>query len=91
MKKTRTVLPSHDKRWWRFPPLARYACWLEALLGEALPEEAVSLASLYPAYFAGSQRSRSHRVRYWPLPTKTPIGLHTVCNPRKGATSSRFQ
>jgi hypothetical protein len=42
----RTVLPSHDKRWWQFPQLARFACWLEALLGEALPEEAVSLASL---------------------------------------------
>lgn len=46
MKRTRTVLAAHDKRWWRFPPLARYSCWLEALLGEALPEEAVSLTSL---------------------------------------------
>lgn len=45
-KKMRTVLPADDKRWWRFPPLARYACWLEALLGAALPEEAVSLTSL---------------------------------------------
>jgi hypothetical protein len=40
------VLRSACKRWWRFPQLAQYACWLEQLLGQALPEEAVSLASL---------------------------------------------
>jgi hypothetical protein len=42
----RTALWWTDERWRRFPQLARYACWLEALLGEALPEEAVSLDSL---------------------------------------------
>jgi hypothetical protein len=46
LHRLRTVLPYHDRRWWRFPQLARYACWLEWLLGEALPEEAVSLTSL---------------------------------------------
>jgi hypothetical protein len=56
MKRTRTVLPAHDKRWWRFPPLARYACWLEALLGAVLPDEAVSLTSLeYRHEPAGSE------------------------------------
>jgi hypothetical protein len=37
---------SDDKRWWRFPDLARYACWLETLLESALLEEAVSVAYL---------------------------------------------
>jgi hypothetical protein len=56
LKRTRTVLPPHDKRWWRFPHLARYACWLEALLGEALPEEVVALTSLEFRYEpAGSE------------------------------------
>jgi hypothetical protein len=42
----RTVLSSHSNRWGNFPELAGYACWLEELLGLALPEEAVALASL---------------------------------------------
>ena len=46
LNRARTVLPPDSKRWWRFPPLAWYACWLETLLREALPEEAVSLDSL---------------------------------------------
>ncbi|HEY7327398.1 MAG TPA: hypothetical protein VH592_07160 [Gemmataceae bacterium] len=45
-RRQRMVLPSHDKRWWRLPELAQYACWLETMLDEALPEEAVSLTSL---------------------------------------------
>jgi hypothetical protein len=46
LHRLRTVLPPHDKRWWRFPQLARYACWLEELLDKALPEEVVCLISL---------------------------------------------
>jgi len=46
LNRSRTVLRFHTKRWWQFPQLARYGCWLEGLLGEALPEEGVSLASL---------------------------------------------
>jgi len=46
LKRTRTALPFHDKRWWQFPQLAHYGCWLEGLLGQVLPQEAVSLASL---------------------------------------------
>jgi hypothetical protein len=45
-KRSRTTLRSGDKKWWRFPPLARYGCWLEELLGQSLPEEAVCLVSL---------------------------------------------
>jgi len=45
-KRRRTVLPFHCKRWWKYPELARYACWLEQLLRDALPEEEVSLAEL---------------------------------------------
>jgi hypothetical protein len=41
-----TVLPFHGQRWWRFPQLARYVCWLERLLGEALPKESVALTAL---------------------------------------------
>jgi hypothetical protein len=43
---TRTVLPAPDSRWRRYPRLACYACWLEALLERALPEEALSLKYL---------------------------------------------
>lgn len=46
LRRQRTVLLAPDKRWVRFPQLARYACWLELLLSEALPEEGVSLTAL---------------------------------------------
>lgn len=46
LKAARMVLPFYAKGWRQFPQLARYAYWLERLLGEALPEEAVSLTSL---------------------------------------------
>jgi hypothetical protein len=46
IKRSQTVLPFHCKRWWHFPELARYGCWLEALLGAALPDEALALAAL---------------------------------------------
>jgi hypothetical protein len=45
-KRKRTTLRPMCKRWWRVPQLARYACWLERLLGRAVPEETLSLASL---------------------------------------------
>src|SRR5207249_2632206 len=46
LPRSRTVLPFDCKRWWKYPQLARYACWLERLLAKALPEEAVVLAEL---------------------------------------------
>ncbi len=59
----RTVLAAHDSRWWQFPQLARYACWLEALLGEALPEEAVALTSLeFRLELAGSEDREVDRL-----------------------------
>jgi len=41
-----TVLRYDSKRWWTFPQLARYACWLESLLGKSLPEESLALTVL---------------------------------------------
>ena len=46
LKRSKTVLPFHSKRWWKYPQLARYGNWLEELLRAALPEESVSLAGL---------------------------------------------
>jgi hypothetical protein len=46
VKKSRITLRCHSKRWWRFAHLARYACWLEEVLADALPEEDVSLTEL---------------------------------------------
>ena len=46
LKRNKTVLPFHSKRWWKYPQLARYGNWLEELLRAALPEESVSLAGL---------------------------------------------
>jgi hypothetical protein len=46
LRKTRLVMPFDCKRWWKYPQLARYGCWLETLLGKALAEESLSLAAL---------------------------------------------
>ena len=46
LKRSKTVLPYHSKRWWKYPQLARYGNWLEEPLRAALPEESVSLAGL---------------------------------------------
>jgi hypothetical protein len=40
------LLSFHTKRWWKFPQWARYACWLERLLLDALPQESARLVSL---------------------------------------------
>jgi hypothetical protein len=59
-----TSLPFHAKQWRRFPELARYACWLEALLAAALPEESAPLAVLEyrheQAGFADAEVDRLH-------------------------------
>jgi hypothetical protein len=63
LRRRRTVLASHDKRWRQFPELARYACWLEALLAAALPEEAISLTSLeFRHELAGSEDREVDRL-----------------------------
>jgi hypothetical protein len=46
LKRSRTVLTPDSPRWSKLPQLARYASWLERFLGDALPEEAVTLSSL---------------------------------------------
>lgn len=46
LRRHRTILSPDSPQWHRFPELARYVCWLEALLGEALPQECLGLASL---------------------------------------------
>ena len=35
-----------SKRWWKFPRLNRYGCWLQRLLVEALPEETLRLVDV---------------------------------------------
>ncbi len=64
LRRTRTVLALPSKRWRQLPQLAQYACWLEELLGEALAEEALSLAALEfrhePAGHADPEVDRLH-------------------------------
>jgi hypothetical protein len=64
LRRARTTFHADDKRWSRYPRLARYACWLETLLTEALPEEAVSLTELEfrhePAGSVDQQVDRLH-------------------------------
>lgn len=82
LRRTRTVLPAHGKRWWKFPQLARYACWLERLLGEALPEEAVALADLEsrhePAGSEDEEVDRLHADGSYLRAVHSPYGPTTV-------------
>jgi hypothetical protein len=76
------VLTLQDKRWWKFPQLARYGCWLEGLIGEALPEEAVALVSLEfrhePAGFGDPEVDRLHADGSYIRSVCTLYGLATV-------------
>jgi hypothetical protein len=76
------VLPFHSKRWEKLPQLARYACWLEELLGKALPEEGVSLAGLEfrneEAGFAHREVDRLHADGSYIRSVYTPYGPSTV-------------
>jgi hypothetical protein len=82
LKRPKTVLSPLDRRWRRFPPLARYACWLEDLLGQALPEEAVSLAALEfrhePAGLEDPQVDRLHADGSYLRSVYTVYGPATV-------------
>jgi hypothetical protein len=40
------MLPFRSKLWSKYPQLARHGCWLESLVGEALPEESLRLTAL---------------------------------------------
>ena len=46
VKTGRMVLYGDCGRWWKFPRLAGYGCWLEHLLDAALPEEQLRLSEL---------------------------------------------
>jgi hypothetical protein len=82
LRRSRTVLPSHSKRWWNFPELARYACWLESLLARALPEEALALTALEfrhePAGSVDPEVDRLHADGSYLRSVYTPYGLSTV-------------
>jgi hypothetical protein len=82
LRRRETVLPFHDKRWRKYPQLARYACWLEALLAAALPEEAVRLAALEfrhePAGSVIPEVDRLHADGSYLRSVYTPYGLPTV-------------
>ena len=76
------VLRADGKRWWKYPPLARYACWLEGLLSDALPEEAVALVALEfrhePAGSVDEQVDRLHADGSYLRTAYTPYGPATV-------------
>lgn len=46
LKDSTSLVSDYRNGWRRCPSLTRYGSWLERLLGEALPEEAVRLAAL---------------------------------------------
>jgi hypothetical protein len=82
LKRRRTVMPFHCQRWWKFPQLARYGSWLERLLGEALPEEHLSLAALElrrePAGSVDEQVDRLHADGSYVRSVYTLYGPTTV-------------
>jgi hypothetical protein len=82
LKRRRMVLPAGCKRWWKYPPLARYACWLEGLLSDALPEEAVALVALEfrhePAGSVDEQVDRLHADGSYLRTVYTPYGPATI-------------
>jgi hypothetical protein len=82
LKRSKTVLPSHSKRWWKYPQLAHYGCWLEEYLRAALPEESVSLAALEfrhePAGCTDQEVDRLHADGSYIRTVFTPYGPTTV-------------
>jgi len=82
LKRSKTVLPYHSKRWWKYPQLARYGCWLEGFLCAALPAESVSLAALEfrhePAGCTDQEVDRLHADGSYIRTVFTPYGPTTV-------------
>jgi hypothetical protein len=82
LKTSKTLRPCHPQQWWRYPQLARYACWLERLLGQALPEESLSLAALEfrrePAGYADQEVDELHTDGSYVRTVYTLYGLSTV-------------
>jgi hypothetical protein len=82
LKRGKTVLAFHSRRWWKYPSLARYGCWLEGLQAEALPEESVSLAALAFRHEPGGSEDqevdRLHADGPYIRSVFTPYGPTTV-------------
>jgi hypothetical protein len=80
--RVRTSLRFDSDRWWKYPELARYACWLESLLAEALPEESAALAALEfrhePAGFVDRLTERLHADGGYLRAVFAPRGPTTV-------------
>ena len=91
LKRSKTVLPFHSERWWKYPQLAGYGCWLESLLGEALPEESVSLAALEfrhePDGSTDQEVDRLHADGSYIRSVFTPYGPTTVYRDGEAARS----
>jgi hypothetical protein len=80
-------LSFHDQRWWKFPQLARYGCWLERVLGEILPEGPISLSALEyrhePAGAENIEVDHLHADRGYIRTVCTLSGLSTIYRPAK--------
>jgi hypothetical protein len=92
LKRSKTVLPFHSRRWWKYPQLARYGCWLEGLLGRALPEESVALDTLEfrhePAGSEDQEVDRLHADGSYIRSVFTPFGPTTVYRDGEGERSA---
>jgi hypothetical protein len=82
LRRRRMMLPADCNRWWKYPQLARHACWLEGLLRDALPEEAVALVALEfrhePAGSVDEQVDRLHADGSYLRTVYTPYGPATI-------------
>jgi hypothetical protein len=82
LRTSRMVLPFHCPRWWKFPQLARYGCWLEGLLERALPEESLALVALEfrhePAGMVDPETDRLHADGSYLRSGYTPYGRATI-------------
>jgi hypothetical protein len=82
LKRSNTVLRFHSKRWWTFRQLARYGCWLERQLTQALPEESLCLAALEfrrePAGFVDNEVDQLHADGSYIRSVYTLYGLPTI-------------
>lgn len=82
LKRGSRLLSADGKGWRKFPQLARYGSWLERLLGEALPEEPVCLASLEfrhePAGTEDKEVDRLHADGFYIRAVYTLYGPATI-------------
>jgi hypothetical protein len=90
-KQHRLLLPFRSKQWWKFPQLAEYARGLERLLDEALPEEALCLATLELRYEPAGAEDKSvdrlHADGSYIRSVVTIVGPTTIYRERKAEFS----